>query len=213
MRIAVLIYGRLNKCALHHQNIMESLGSDNDIDFFCSSDNSSESLLSDFVSLYKPILYNNNPINYMNELHDYCNKLNINYSLWRENLNCHNMYCHFTNKNRVLILLEEHINRNNVQYDCVVSLRIDVIFKNNFVFSSLEDNTIYIPIGSDWEGGINDQIAYGNIDVMKKYNSINFVDLLKKKLCVIHPETANMANIKYYNLKIQRIDLSYHLDK
>lgn len=34
MHIAVLVYGRLNKCVEHHSNIMESLGKNNDIDFF-----------------------------------------------------------------------------------------------------------------------------------------------------------------------------------
>ena len=47
MHIAVLIYGRLNKCREHYANIVESLGSHNNIDFFLSSDNAPESLLND----------------------------------------------------------------------------------------------------------------------------------------------------------------------
>lgn len=34
MHIAVLIYGRLNKCVEHYDNIVESIGKHNDIDFF-----------------------------------------------------------------------------------------------------------------------------------------------------------------------------------
>jgi hypothetical protein len=34
MRIAILVYGRLNKCVEHYNNIIESFRKDNDIDFF-----------------------------------------------------------------------------------------------------------------------------------------------------------------------------------
>jgi len=207
MYIAVLVYGRLNRCAKHYNNIMENLGGgNNNIDFFMSSDNSSESDLRDFIRLYKPILHINTTIKYDYDINKYPNK--------RPETKFHNMTCHFINKNRVFILLEEHINKNNIQYDCVVSLRIDCIFKNRFNFNSLEDNTIYIPSGFDYVvNGINDQIAYGKIDVMKKYNSINIVDLLDKKLSIPHPESLTCANIKFYELNIVRPNINYYLDK
>jgi len=205
MRIAVLIYGRLNNCVEHYNNIVESLGIDNDIDFFLSSDNSSESQLNDFIRLYKPILYNNSSIHYDYNLNVYPGK--------PDEVNIHNMTCHFINKNRVFILLEEHINRNDVQYTCVLSLRVDCVFKNKFNFDSLHNNTIYIPCGRDYRGGMNDNIAYGNTDVMKKYNSINIVDLLEKQLAIPHPEILNYANISFYKLNIIRVDIDYYIDK
>lgn len=206
MRIAVLVYGRLNKCVEHHANTIESLGKDNEVDFFLSSDNSSESLLNDFIRLYKPILYNNNPIEYNYDLGKYPGL--------RAEVNIHNMTCHFINKNRVLSLLEEHINKTNIQYDCVVSLRIDCVFKNSFLFSSLEDNTIYIPFGNDHiHNAINDQIAYGKVDVMRKYNAINPVELLENKLSIPHPESLNYMNICYYKLNIVRPNIQHYLDR
>jgi hypothetical protein len=206
MRIAVIVFGRLNKCVEHYNNIIESLGENNNIDFFASSDNSSESLLSDFVNLYKPVMYNNSPINYDFDLGKYPGK--------RVETNIHNMTCHFINKNRVLLLLEEYINVNNIQYDCVVSLRIDCLFQNKFDFNFLEDNTIYIPSGFDYlENAINDQIAYGKIDVMKKYNSLNAFDLLEKNLSIPHPESLNYANLKFYKLNIVRPCINYYLDR
>jgi len=206
MRIAVLLFGRLNKCVEHYDNIIESLGKHNDIDFFLSSDNSSESLLSEFIRLYKPIVYNNDPIHYDYDLGKYPGK--------RRETNIHNMTCHFINKNRVFLLLEEYINKNNIQYDCAVSLRIDCVFKNAFVFDSFEENTIYIPFGYDWiANGINDQIAYGKVDVMKKYNSMNVIDILEKKLSIPHPESLNYANIHLYKLNIERPHIKYHLEK
>jgi hypothetical protein len=210
MHIAVLVYGRLNKCAEHYNNIMKKLGENNVIDFFLSSDNSSESLLSDFIKLYNPILYTNSPVQY-----DY--DLTI-YPGCRSNTNIHNMTCHFINKNRVFILLEEYINKNDVKYDCVVSLRIDCVFSNKFIFNSLEDNTIYIPACYDYTDDpnietINDQVAYGKVDVMKKYNSINPLDLIEKNLSAPHPESLVYANIKFHKLKIIRYCINYIIDK
>lgn len=204
MHIAVLIYGRLNKCIEHYNNVIESIGKNNEIDFFLSSDNSPELLLNNFIDLYKPKLYNNNPINYDYDLSIYPNKA--------PETNIHNMTCHIINKNRVFLLLEQYINQSNIQYDCVVSLRIDCLFQNNFVFNNLVDDTIYIPSNYDYRG-INDQVAYGKIDVMKKYNSINALDLLNKSLAIANPETLTIANIKFYNLKIERVNINYYLDK
>lgn len=35
MHIAVIIYGRLWKCVEHYNNIIENLGENNHLDFFC----------------------------------------------------------------------------------------------------------------------------------------------------------------------------------
>lgn len=206
LRIAVLIYGRLNKCVDHYKNIVESIGIHNNIDFFLSSDNSSESLLNDFIHLYKPILYNNNPIKYDYDLSKYPGK--------RYETNVNNMTCHFINKNRVFLLLEEYIHKENIKYDCIISLRVDIVFRSNFIFNNLVDNTIYIPSGWDFVyNSINDQIAYGKVDVMKKYNSINAIDLLEQALSIPHPESLTYANIHFYKLKIERVNIQYDLDK
>lgn len=206
MRIAVLIYGRLNKCVEHYINIMQNLGQD-DIDFFLSSDNSDPKLLDKFIQLYKPVTYNNDKINYKCNLGKYPGRR-------REITNAlmHNMTCHFINKNRVFMLLEKHIHSTGKQYDCVVSLRIDAVFQNKFIFNNLTDNTIYIPVGYDYSG-INDQIAYGKINVMRKYNYINPIYLLENKLSIPHPENLTRANIHMHKLNIERPLIKYHLDK
>jgi hypothetical protein len=211
MRIAILVYGRLNKCVENYNNILESIGTKNDIDFFLSSDNSSETQLNEFINMYKPILYNNNPIKYDYDLSKYPGK--------RLETNIHNMTCHFINKNRVFSLLEEYIRTNNIYYDIVISLRIDVFIQNSFGFNDTEfnglmDDTIYIPSGYDYVcNAINDQIAYGKIDVMKKYNSIDAKDLLEKNLSIPHPESLTLANIHFNKLQIKRVDLIYRLNK
>ena len=204
MRIAVLVYGRLRKCGDHYKNIMEHLG-DHTFDFFGSSDNSSESSLDDFVKLYAPKQYTNKAIEYTYDLTKYPNKPG-------ETILDH-MARHFINKNRVFALLEDYMAHHSVQYDCVVSLRVDCVFQTKFHFDQLEENTIYIPSGNDHYHGINDQLAYGTFDVMKKYNSIDIVDLLEKGLSIPHPESLNHANLNYKNVIIKRIQIDYFLSR
>jgi hypothetical protein len=208
MRIAILFYGRLNKCVEHFSNIIESIGKENDIDIFLSSDNSSQTQLSDFINLYKPILYNNDEIKYDCDFEKYPGKYHVT--------SIHNMTCHFINKARVYVLLEDYINKTNIKYDVVVSLRIDLVFNNKFDFNNnnLEDNTIYIPSGNDYCGGINDQVAYGSVEVMKKYNSIflNTFDLLEKGV-IPHPESLTSANIDFYKLNVKRFCLNYYIER
>jgi hypothetical protein len=206
-KIAVLIYGRLNKCVEHYDNIIESIGKEHEIDFFLSSDNSNKNLLDDFIRVYNPKSYINNPI-----IHYYI--LNKYSHLMRYNTHIHNMTCHFINKKRLLNLLEEYILNEKIHYDVVLSLRVDVKFNSSFYFKNISENTIYVPSDYNYEG-INDQIAYGTINTMKKYMNIilKCPYLLSNSMSVLNPECLTLANILYYKLNIHKFTLKYNLDK
>jgi hypothetical protein len=95
-------------------------------------------------------------------------------------------------------------------------MRIDLIFQSKFIFENIKDNTIYIPSGYDYlDKAINDQVAYGNVDVMKKYNSIfsNVISLLDNKKSIPHPESLTYAHICSNNLHIERVNIQYHIDR
>ncbi len=206
MKIAVLIYGRLDKCIEHYSNIISSIGVDHEIHFFLSSDNSPKEVLENFIILYKPIKYTNEKIYYDCDLSKYPNK--------PIETNIPNMTCHFINKGRVFKLLEEYVEEENVNYDVVISLRVDLLIYNNFTFHKIKDNTIYLPNCYDW-GGVNDQIAYGNISVMKKYMNIfeNVITILDQRLSKPHPESLTLANIQLNNLEVDRFNLHYRIDR
>jgi hypothetical protein len=204
MRIAVLVFGRLGKGVDNYNNIIESLGKDNILEFFAASNNSPQPHLDSFIELYKPILYTNDPVQYTCNLDKYPNKPG--------EIILHNVICQFINKSRVFSLLEEHIKKENIKYDVVVSLRLDVIYHNKFDYGDLADNTIYIPHGHDYfHTGINDQVAWGVIEVMQKYNSIfsNTINLIEQGLSIPHPESLNLANLLYHKINIQRVNLSH----
>jgi len=200
MRIAVLVYGRLARCVEHYENTIQSIGTEHAVDFFASSDNSEN--IDEFVKTYKPVSYTNDRIEYTCDM----GKYPMPHLVWIDN-----MTRHFINKSRVLALLEKH----DAKYDVVISLRIDCVFNNKFNFDDIKENTIYIPDGGNWCGGINDQIAYGKMEVMKMYNSIfpNALVLLDKGLSVAHPENLTLANIRYHNLEIARVPLSYSIQR
>jgi hypothetical protein len=210
MHIAVLIYGRLNKCVEHYDNIMNSIGNEHTIDFFLSSDNSNKDLLDNFINLYNPVSYINDEINYScYDLEKYPGK--------RGETKINNMICHFINKQRVYTLLENYVEKENINYDIILTIRVDLVFYEKFIFNNeIEENTIYIPRGYDHiDKAINDQIAYGNILVMKKYMNIiqNIIHILDMGNSIPHPESLNLANIIFNDLKICRYDLKYEIDR
>lgn len=206
MHFAVLIYGRLNKCIENYQNITESIGIEHTLDFFLSSDDSPDNLLQEFIKLYKPISYINDKI-----VHDY------NFENYPTQLqaNSENMTRHFINKTRVFRLFEQYVTNNSVKYDASIALRVDLVFHNKFTFPiHVEENTIYIPSNNDWSG-LNDRVAYGNIDVMCKYMNIidNVYYLLNIKKCNRHPECLTFANMKYHRIDICRFDNDNHIER
>lgn len=206
MRIALLVYGRLNKCKEHYNNIMDNIGKEHNVDVFLSSDNSVETQLQEFIELYKPISYNNDKIIYDTNLEKYEKP---------EATNIDSMIRHFINKKRVFALLELYVTKESITYDIVISLRIDLVFHNSFNLISAQSDTIYIPSDNDFLDGINDQVAYGSIDVMKKYMNIYeyIIDLLERKTTIAHPESLTLANIQFHKINIIRVKLLHIIDR
>ena len=211
MRIAALIYGRLTKAKEHYENIRNALGTEHEVDFFMSSDNSPETQLQEFLETYKPKAYTNEALQHEVDFNQY-QPIRPEHTL----KSIYYMGCHFLNKLRMLLVLENYIQTQNVQYDVVVSLRIDLVFKNQFDFKTIEERHIYIPIGYDYvDNAVNDNVAYGTLDVMRKYCQIYIWAhfLLERKLVLNHPETLNYANLLLHSLHIVRVELNYTFDK
>lgn len=210
MRIAVLVFGRLNKCVEHCDNIINSIGIEHTIDFFLSSDNSSKDLLDNFINLYNPVSWINDKINHN------CYDLE-KYQTTRGDVSVNNMLCHFINKQRVYTLLENYVEKTNTKYDIILSIRIDLVFYEKIIFiNEIEENTIYIPRGYDYGcNTITETTAYGNISVMKKYMNIiqNINYILDTDKSLLYPESLNFANIILNELKICRYDLKYDIIK
>jgi hypothetical protein len=212
MHIALLIYGRINQFRDNYVNIFNRIGKEHVVDVFLSSDNSINSELNEFIELYKPKKYCNDKIKHHSKLRTYLSleKHKINYQ------GIYNIECHYINKKRVFSLLESYSTEASISYDCVISTRIDLDFLTPFNLINPLDNTIYIPNHYDFvQNGINDQIAYGNMNTMSKYMNIydTIFYLLDNNLTIPHPETMTLSNIHYHNLNVVRVPISYNYNK
>ena len=146
IKIAVLFYGRLNFCDSNYGNLLDALNYDEktmEIDFFMSSDASSEALLETFKNVYKPVAFDNSEIEY-----------GFNYDSYEKFRVCtDSMTRHFINVNRVFDLYEKHVNAqmNENKYDAILCTRIDLVYVNGakYNFENIEPNTLYVPIIDD----------------------------------------------------------------
>ena len=203
MKIAILFSGRIFKFGNHYNNIMENIVQDHDADIFLSHSPELDEDLDAFCDLYNPVALINDPIpEYdftMYPLHIYSNT---------NRRNCFSMYY---NRLRVFNLLDDHIKKTGIQYDCILSYRLD-LFSYNKIDYNIQPNTLYIPQGSDWCNGINDQVAYGNYEPMKAYMSVfnNIYNILNSG-CPFHPELINSENILLNNISIERVPFNYDI--
>ena len=197
MKVAILFSGRINYYKDIYNNIVEKLVSNNKVDFYLSTspDIIDENDLIGFIDLYKPIKVINEHIK-----HDFDYNKYEKLSCWVRPKNICDMWY-----NRMCIF-----NEIEDKYDIILSYRLDLIAFNSMNFDI--NDYINIPYYADYEG-INDQVAYGNYNEMKKY--MNLYSYLPEILnnCLMHPETILKYYINNYNLNINRFKFVYYIIK
>jgi len=197
MKIAILFTGRIKYYNDIYNNIVDKIVNNNQIDFYLSTspEITDENDLKEFIDLYKPVKVINEPINHNFDYNKY-EKL----SCWVRPKNICDMWY---NRMRIFNAIED-------KYDIILSYRLDL---NPFNYINYEiNNFINIPLCDDYSGGINDQIAYGNYNEMKKY--MNLYSYLPEILnsCLMHPETILKHYIKKYNLNVKRtVNFIYYI--
>lgn len=95
-------------------------------------------------------------------------------------------------------------------YDVLVRMRYDIELTNKIDFSTYncENNVIYIPEGSDYRNGCNDQLAFGNYMTMQKYYSVyqNYKSMFQRGF-EFHTESYLKQNLIDEGVKIIRIPI------
>jgi hypothetical protein len=95
-------------------------------------------------------------------------------------------------------------------YDIYVRCRADTTFSSRIDLNSYDysDSKIYIPHGHNYYDGINDQVAWGNYETMKKYYSVylNHADIFKDGV-TFHTEGYVTENMKRQGLNIVRVPI------
>lgn len=203
MKIAILFSGRIFKFRNHYNNIMENIVQGHDADFFLSHSPELDEDLESFCEIYEPVATCNDPIPEF----DF-----TQYPVFPEfTTNRRNITSMLYNRIRVFNLLDEYIKKTRIHYDCIVSYRFD-LFSYNKLDYKIEPNILYIPEGSDYCSGINDQVAYGTYEQMKIYmNAFNHIDTILLTTGIIHPESINKDNLLLHNVVIQRTTFDYEI--
>lgn len=97
--------------------------------------------------------------------------------------------------------------------DIVIKFRSDIIPRSEFPHFIPEKNTIYHPSSNSYSG-INDQVAVGDYESMKKYCDLynHLEHYVKSGQCRFHPETLLLHHLRTQGLNIQTFHFEYTLD-
>lgn len=121
------------------------------------------------------------------------------------------------NNMKCIELIEQYQEKHGFQYDIVVKFRADILSSNMLpIVESVRPNTIYIPEGHDWHfldlfQGINDHIAYGDVNSMRVYSSV-FAHV--EQYCLeegrgYHPESLLLHHLMTNSVDIVRFPFEY----
>jgi hypothetical protein len=203
MKIAILFSGRINYYRRNYDNIIAKIVNNNDVDFYLSTtpDLTNENDLRDFIELYKPIKVINEPIEHEFDIYKF-----ERLYYWMGTLNTLNTFNMWYNRMRIFNMIE-----NKDDYDIIISYRLDLYAHHDINYEI--NNVLNIPIGEDHEGGYNDQIAYGNYDIMSKYMNLylHIQDILSN--CLMHPETILKNYINKFDIQLRRFEFLYYIVK
>jgi hypothetical protein len=125
-------------------------------------------------------------------------------------------YSQFFHKYRAFQLLESYQTNHKIAFDCVLLFRADVNSSEEFILKPPKENTLYIPEGKDYYG-LNDQLAYGNFETMKKYcyGAVHFKDVCDQLGILKFPYSINENIMKKHveNTKciLERFPYNYDL--
>jgi hypothetical protein len=169
------------------------------IDYFCSINSKLDDYHKKFLKIY----------NIQDGCYHFQNYV-LNKTIPRQPLNP-NMFSMFYNNKKCVELIEN----SSTQYDVILRYRTEVCYQIPFKIPDvITPNTVYIPNNYDW-GGINDQIAYGDLESMKTYTELydNIINYNQNYKIAIHPETLLKYHLQKNKMNIVRFEFDYSLIK
>ena len=137
-------------------------------------------------------------------------------------ISAYKMYSMYYHQYRAFNLIEKYQLNNNMVFDIVLYYRADMKSTDTLELNMPDDNTVYLPNERGYYG-VNDRIAYGNFDTMKKYcNTVNNLDRILVKSNIIdydnchrclNSEIILLYNLNYENILINKIQYNTDLFK
>jgi len=208
--LAILIVGRV-KGYTHVKDKLKKLQKKYHAKMFCSLNKRTKSdYIQNFCNMYN---INDEDLNLEAvSPPEYLTKYNVPVHLLADRV-----YSCCYHKEKCFELMEKFQEKHGMKFDCVLYYRADVDEFEEFKFDPLEEDTVFIPAEKyphirDTHG-INDQIAYGNYEAMKKYCGIinSLKDICDEEGILYHPELLVKKYIDRMNLKVKRIPYDYML--
>lgn len=217
MKIAVQIHGAVNLLKESYSSLKEQILDKFKCDIFFSTFGN-ESDLEWVVDLLKPVRHNIVPINEktleytgINELIEkYKNKTDIGFD---------GLY-HFVRQKNVLFGMYHKYNCNklrseyNKKYDIVISTRTDLVYGEPLVkkYVRAAKNSLLVPYGWDWEGGLNDLFAVGPPNIMDIFCSqFLFYEDYMQEGATTHPESLLRYHVVSKKLPLKRFSYMMYL--
>jgi hypothetical protein len=208
MRVAFLFCGRVTghkDCYESFiQHIVQPLNIEYD-SFLAHNSENSDTDIDLFISRY-------NVKSFVNELPDIQQFHTIPRDLSTWGVNGFKMFYYWK---RSYELMEDYSKTHNVHYDIVIYMRADEIFQSDIKLLPIEKNTVYIPEGYDWMGGLNDQMAIGDLDTIKRFMNVysDIHRIYSDTHVLFHPESYVRLFTTMCRFKVMRFKLDYCLHK
>jgi hypothetical protein len=222
MKIAVLFAGRISADAGIYKNLMDSiigpfLGSESDhqptssdVDFFiCYQKGTSPEVVEKVISLYQPKkIIENDEIHFPVDHY----RTTIEYELFIKNAKNRIMYM-FRGRRLVSAIFEKYLQETSEKYDIVIFTRMDLYYSSKISTEKMHriaKDVLFIPSPEYDYRGINDQLAFGNINTIITY--LKLYDYLFEILedgVILNPEIILLTYLIFLQQKVERIPLSY----
>jgi hypothetical protein len=210
MKIALLLSGEVRDLSDNFTNLKSNLLDLYNIDLFLSV--WSFDGIDDVIKKLNPLNFEvENYEMYSTIFNDmvqsYLSKSEINTKL----NNCLSMW--YKSK-RVNELKKNYESLMGVRYDVVIKSRPDLRFDEPAEIKIPKNNTVYIPKGWDWSGGINDLLSYSDSQTMDTYCSLYdfYFEILKKSDRKLNAELILKRYLNLHtDLNIERPELNLSL--
>lgn len=136
-----------------------------------------------------------------------------------------NVYSMFYHTNQCMHMARAYSKKYDLTFDVVMKYRADIVpfarsddVADNTIIRfayPANDKTVYVPEGNDWLGGLNDQIAYGNMQSMKTYcDCVNHIIPICSRGVIYHPETILRILLQcIFQFDIKRFEYSYKIER
>jgi hypothetical protein len=102
---------------------------------------------------------------------------------------------------------------SGINYDLILRLRGDILFTEDLILQSPKENTIYSPIKSSWPQSMNDQLIYGNKEVMTIYHDLynKLPEIWTSWVAHAAPEALLFHHMENNNISMESLNFYYDL--